>query len=194
MSERVTIFLDMDGVCVDFIGGVAKIVNMPRDEVYDSPIWEEPDSYNRVGEVLNITETQLWNLIEARGLSFWSNLEKYPWFNLLYEGLNDMGDVVFLSSPTLDPFCLAGKLRWLHGELGKNFRNYIFTPLKSMMKFDNAILIDDKEETIKKVGVEHGVLFPQPWNSNRDKLPFDVENFLDFVEKKIDFMSDTWKT
>ena len=105
-----------------------------------------------------------------------------------------MGDVVFLSSSTLDPFCLAGKLRWLQGELGKNFRNYIFTPIKDAMNFHNAILIDDKEETIRKVGVEHGVLFPQPWNSNRDELPFDVENFLDFVEKKIDFMSDTWKT
>ena len=68
MSERPIIFLDLDGVCADFIGGVAKIVNMPRDEVYNSPIWEEPDSYNRVGEVLGITETQLWNLVSAKGL------------------------------------------------------------------------------------------------------------------------------
>ena len=177
MSERPIIFLDLDGVCADFIGGVAKLTDNDRDEVYNNPIWQEENSYNRVGEILGITETQLWYLISARGVSFWSNLETYPWFNDMYGELQDLGDVIFLSSPTTDPFCLTGKLRWLQGHFGKQYRRYIFTPLKDVMRFDNAILIDDKEETIRKIS--NGLLFPQPWNENRRWLPFILEDFIE---------------
>ena len=187
VSDRPTILLDLDGVCCDFIGGLCSALDKDREKIYNDPIWAEKDGYNRVGEVFGLTEKQLWDFIDRRGLSFWSALEPFPWFDEMHGQLRMIGNVVFLSSPSKDPFCVAGKVRWLQGIFGREFRNYIFTPLKSYFRSDNSLLIDDSEEMVNKFGLRHAVLFPQPWNSNRKYLPFNLDNFIETVKEKITF-------
>ena len=165
MVKKPLILLDMDGVCSDFIAGVADIFDKDREEVYNHPAWSMEDGYNRMSDVFGISEHQIWSMIERRGVSFWSNLPQFPWFKDMYEQLNEIGNVVFLSQPSLDPFCCAGKMRWLQGIFGKQFRNYIFSPLKPLFRQGNSILIDDNEDNCKAFGTSF--LFPQPWNKHR---------------------------
>ena len=177
----------MDGVCSDFIAGVASILDKDREEVYNHPAWSKDDGYHRMADVFGISEHQIWSMIERRGVSFWSTLPQFPWFKDMYEQLSEIGNVVFLSQPSLDPFCCAGKMRWLQGIFGKQFRNYIFSPLKQLFKQGNSILIDDNEDNINKFGLRSGALFPQPWHSSRRYLPFELDNFMEFIITKIEY-------
>lgn len=145
------IYLDMDGVIADWDGSVEKLVGKPRSE---------------------ISKRQVWKAINKKGFDFWANLDPYPWAMDLVMELKALGKVTICSSPSHDPMSVGGKLEWLQKFFGRrNFRDFIFTPQKHLLSRRGDFLIDDREKHADSfsAGGGTGILFPQPWNRNKDK-------------------------
>jgi hypothetical protein len=156
------IYLDMDGVCCDFVSAALK--------VHGSPLKPEDITKWNMEEVMGITLDEFWAPIETAGPPFWRGLKEYPWFEELYRICRCYAkEVVFLSSPDRSPAAAMGKMQWLMDRFGPCFRDYILTPRKDLVSSPFGLLIDDSEKYCQmwaKDG-EGGpfVLVPQPWNS-----------------------------
>jgi 5'(3')-deoxyribonucleotidase len=159
----ITFFLDMDGVCCNFVKASAILFDKPDIELTWQP------GVAKLRDVLKIDDATFWNKIDAQGSEFWLNMPEYPWFMDLYTSLKLLGDVVFCTSPSLDGNSFKGKIEWLQKRFGKEFRNYIFTSKKFYVaNYPDSVLIDDDDEKIlafKKNGGKT-ILFPQIWNQN----------------------------
>lgn len=174
------IYLDLDGVCVDFISSAISAHGHHAPSVLER--WEA----NHKGEffpdkVLQMEMDHFWNHIASLGESFWVDLEPYPWFEELYQRLSEVGHVVFCTSSTRAPSCLSGKLHWLQARFGTDFDEYILTAHKERLAHGGAFLVDDYDVNVARFNDRggNGVLFPQFWNSNHhysgDPLDYVIE-------------------
>lgn len=158
------ILLDLDGVIVDFIGGVKKRLGQPFRE--DS--WEIENWYN-------MSSTEFWSNFQDH--EFWANLDPFPEMQSI---LNLIGDKEFYlcTTPTLSPYCLSGKLEWIQKYFGKDFRKYYFTCNKELLGWSDILLIDDSDSNIKKFDEIGGqtILYPRSYNANRY-----IKNSFDFL-------------
>ncbi len=160
MTKRIgTILLDMDGVCCDFMSAA-------NAALYLDMVWSRYDAYHDYG----VSDGEFWRLIDDGGSTFWSEMAEYPWFWDLYcRCCECAANVVFCTTPSLDPRSLQGKLEWLQTRLGATFDRYVFTKYKHLLAQPGVVLIDDNEgnvETFRKAG-GGAILFPQPWNVGR---------------------------
>ncbi len=170
-----TIYLDMDGVCADFIKSAMKIFK--REDLYTN--W--PKGIYNVEEAIGISPAEFWKEIGKGGYKFWSTLEELPEFKEMYAALLKIGDVYFCTSPSRDPDSLKGKLMWLQDRFGGSFRNYIFIKDKHLLAKKDSFLIDDFDENCEKFLKAGGnsILFPQDWNSNngiKNKISFVLDS------------------
>jgi 5'(3')-deoxyribonucleotidase len=160
------IYLDLDGVCTNFIKPCIEANNLDYEKTVE--LWKNdyPGVFSAF-KVLNIDNSTFWKNIEKSGELFWSEMEPYPWFFDLYNRLSQHGKVYFLTSPSQCPNSLSGKLKWLQSQFNRNFRDYIITPNKELLANRESILIDDYPKNIEKFNSAggRGILFPQFWNS-----------------------------
>ena len=172
------IYLDLDGVCVDFVNASLKASGFDPEEIARK--WRR----NFKGEyqawvVSGISRENYWGAIALQGEGFWRDLKAYDWYEQLYEGLSKIAPVIFLSSSTRTPSCLSGKLHWLQDRFGVTFRDFIFTGQKQQLASPAALLVDDygpNVESFRSAG-GHAILFPQVWNQNHhidDKLNYTL--------------------
>lgn len=130
----------------------------------------------------SFTVSEFWDSITR---DIWANCPTAREFNLILghaEALVGQDNVCVLTSPTIDPECLAGKLEWIQ----KNFprwlhRQFLIGPRKHFCARPDALLIDDNDEQVRRFR-EHGgqaLLVPRPWNSmhGTDTLPYLMEQF-----------------
>ncbi len=184
------IYLDMDGVCVDFIGAAMRIQGYDADDKLKR--WREEHPGSLYPEPIMDKPAMDFFTHERLGTStFWAGLTPYPWFDQLYEELNRLGHVIFLTAPTGQPGCVSGKHEWLISQFGSDFHDFIFTRHKNRLAHDNAYLIDDMPFNIKPFSDRdgHGVLFPQIWNELHhieDPVPHVIEQFLQSMNKTPD--------
>lgn len=173
-----TIFLDSDGVCVDFVSAAL--------EIHNSPLKHDDIGQWAMEGQMGLTLDEFWAPIEAAGPGFWRGLKEYPWFEELYAMcLLHAKEVYFLSSPDRCPAAAMGKMQWLMDRFGNTFRNYILTPNKGVVR--GGVLIDDSPkhcETFARGNASsyahdllsgRFVLFLQPWNH---RGPIDRRRFL----------------
>lgn len=160
------ILLDMDGVLCDFVGAACELFRKNTSYVYAN--WK-PGNYD-VSKEIETTEDELWKRVNEAGEPFWENIDPYPWAKEMYDWLTMQDDVVILTSPTFDPACHSGKVKWLYKFTGNDkFRNYLIGPKKEACASPSNLLIDDSDKNIaaftKKCPEAKTLLFPQPWNS-----------------------------
>ena len=142
------IYLDMDGVIADFVGGLEKEFNM---KVSDNYSW---DIHNDFG----MKKEEFWRRIDT--VEFWGNLEMIKGSFEFYQKLKKFCSVYICTKPTNSPNCFYGKAIWLKNHFGGNFSNYIFIAKKDLLAHGGAVLIDDHSENIdnfRKFG-GHGIL------------------------------------
>lgn len=180
------IYLDMDGVCVDFTSAGIRANGKLPDVVLKR--WEEefPGEFYP-NKALEVTMREFWKAIAVVGESFWIDLEEYEWYNQLLTELQARAKVIFLSTATYNPTCLSGKLKWLQKRFGEEFQDYIFTAHKYCLASSSTILIDDYYKNINEFRGSGGtaVLFPQIWNTNHhieDKIKFTLEKVDEFLK------------
>lgn len=159
------IFLDMDGVLSNFVSGVAEVFETTEEYLIEN--WE-PGKYD-VCHVLKNSMEDLWEMIDGEGEEFWEEMKPYSWAKELYEMCCSIAPTVILTSPSYNPYCLSGKLRWLNKNLGNNrsFRDFMISPRKEMAASLGHFLIDDSDSQCEKWFNNRGsfILFPRHWNT-----------------------------
>ena len=179
------IYLDMDGVCVDFIGAALSAQGYDAAELLAG--WREahPGELFPVSLIEKSPE-EFFTHEQLQTSDFWANLVPYPWFDALFEELDRLGHVVFLTAPTGAPGCVSGKHKWLITRVGTAFHDFIFTRHKNRLAHTNAYLVDDMPFNIEPFARRNGVgvLFPQIWNEHH-RVSDPVPHVIDVLERAI---------
>jgi hypothetical protein len=154
-----TIFLDLDGVLADFVGGARK-----RHRC-DAPVtrWDFFGDWN-------LTPEQFW--MPLADAEFWAGLDKTPECDAVVRlAEQHFGDrVAILSSPAKTPGCDDGKRAWVAKHLpGYVDRTFLGTA-KHLVAHTRAVLLDDSDDNCRRFADAGGqyLLMPRPWNANRD--------------------------
>lgn len=157
------IYLDMDGVLVDFIGGALKIHGWTRESYLRAMTLGEWDLVKPMG----MTEDEFWGPIHNAGERFWVDLRPLPWINEIIDLAKSLGDLWIMTSPTGHPTSYSGKIQWLQNWFGREFNRIILTSEKHFLAQENTLLIDDREETVQNFAKAGGdaVVFPTLHNS-----------------------------
>lgn len=185
----IEIYLDMDGVCVDFMGAAMQANGYDAQtylarwraehpgETFPEPLIGKPAMEFFTHEYLHTEQ-------------FWRELVPYPWFEHLFSELDKLGHVIFLTAPTNAPGCVAGKHHWLREQFGESFHDFIFTRHKERLAHPGAALVDDMHHNVDPFNRRDGkgVLFPQTWNNlaRADEPPLDkpVEHVIASIKKR----------
>jgi rfaE bifunctional protein nucleotidyltransferase chain/domain len=159
-SASATILLDLDGVLVDFVGAMARALNLPYKP-------EEFKGDYDVGKHFGL-RTDLFSLF---GPDFWEACDWMSDGREILEVVTQAGgaeNVWICSSPTHESSSPMGKLRWIEKHLDDRWaRRYVFTPHKGLLARPGTILIDDSDEVVRNFEAAGGraILVPRPWNS-----------------------------
>lgn len=182
MNKLKFCFLDMDGVLVDFVGGVCAAHN--RETPYLSP-----NSYGifEMETVWGISTDEFWTPTQFDG--FWSNLDKTPEADNLVElACSKFGteNVCILTSPSDDYRCIPEKQEWIAKHYPKLQRQMLFGSAKRFLAGPDRLMIDDRDKNIenfrKAGGI--GITMPRLWNCEwaLSNSSFDaVQEALDYV-------------
>jgi len=164
MKEMIkTIFLDMDGVITDFVGGVCRALDRPN------PYPEETRDY---------TFWNAWPDIATKDVDaicyqvFWHNLE---WVDDGRDTLRaikatlGLEKVYLLTMPMPNLESASGKMMWINDNLPIYLSRTIITTRevpKAFLARPDALLIDDKDENVEEFRTAGGnaILVPRPWN------------------------------
>lgn len=168
--------LDMDEVLTDFVGGAAELWGVSREavvEYWEASKWDMvPPLSKALGRSETMSDTEFWDRLKTcpntGSEPFWLGLKPLPWIE----------DVIALvrryssewrvcTSPSLCPGSYSGKVKWLKRYFGEGFNHVIPTSDKDWLARPGTILIDDREETVKRFRAEGGeaILFPAHHNS-----------------------------
>jgi len=139
------IFLDMDGVIVDFVGAIDKIHG-----IKDFREWE------KIGR-------EKYELINKMGEKWWSQMKWLGDGKKLWNYLKD-SDVTILSATPQDPesrkISIQGKKNWLKKNIGSSYASNALIVLaveKQMQAAPNHILIDDSDRNIAQWRNQGGI-------------------------------------
>jgi len=146
------IFLDLDGVCCDFVGHVLNMCGKTEQDLLDEMAKDESmHPYDALEQTVGRSKNSFWSWIEIMGEEFWHTMPPFWWFNDLYDGLNEVCDVHFLTSAPRMPSAYAGKALWVERNAGKEaVSKLIICPAhtKHALAGPNRILVDDTERNI----------------------------------------------
>lgn len=167
-----TIFLDLDGVLVDFIGGLGRYLKF-RDG------WEQPTRKGElIAEIFEVAKTDVDNvLMRYVTAEFWESLDPLPWAHTLVSGLRLKGRYsIYLASSAgrpdrgLDSYfsrACAGKGSWVSRHFPELRDRLLIVQDKRVLAGPQTLLIDDRESVVAPFCEAGGraVLFPAPWNA-----------------------------
>jgi 5'(3')-deoxyribonucleotidase len=182
MSSRPTIFLDLDGVIVDFNLPVMKYHRAVLDSEAKYPsgyLWDIVGATNSVRQDRGydpLTPSQFW---DALPFSFWKKLKPYEYAHHFIEMLDAIGTVYIATTPTKSTSSLAGKYSWIKSNLHASFRERFFIGRpKHLLANPDAILIDDNDANCRDFRYYGGraILVPRAWNEKghlADGHPYD---------------------
>jgi 5'(3')-deoxyribonucleotidase len=188
------IFLDLDGVVVNFVGPAMAYNGAWVDESNfpDGCGWDVVKAVNIIRSEKGLPELDkrvFWN---SFGYDFWRNLPLYPGAKAFVQALRAHGEVYFATSPTLSSSCVAAKFDHICHEFPELKRKIIISADKSVLANGNSLLIDDRDRNCEKFREAGGeaILVPRPWNDkgyHPDPLGFTMSMFLSIEECLIAF-------
>lgn len=157
------VYLDMDGVLVNFRKGIHEMFNVP----YDYPkltskwnFWEDWD------------DVVFWDVNGFCTVDFWRKL----WF--MHDGVEMLDAILnkfnaiqiyLLSTPMPNSGSWTGKVLWVYDNMPAFVKRLIITQApKSIFAGPDSLLIDDKDENIEEfiAAGGQGILVPRPWNKD----------------------------
>ncbi len=165
------VLLDIDGVSNDFHYHIFNHFGLPYSGEQDYPVecgWDMCAAANKLAGYDRFTKTSFWKSI-TRELFASSSLSREFRFMIEWaEQRVGRDHVYFLTSPTLDPDCVAGKVEWIIRYAPTwMHRQYMIGPPKQLCAKPNALLIDDADKNVTAFVAQGGnaILIPRPWNS-----------------------------
>lgn len=158
------IYLDMDGVLADFVGGSLKAHGKsipPKDVQWD---FMKQVGFNGGGD------PAFWGPISNP--DFWANLDVLPDGAELFRYLAEAVKVenIGILSSGLCPGSCDGKRAWLKKHFPELERTALFGTVKHMAAAPCKILVDDHEPNVEAFRNAKGKAFlvPRPWNSKAE--------------------------
>lgn len=154
------VFLDMDGVLVDFRRGVCEVFG--RDD--PSTNWEFWENWE--GVTTNDVNAKCHNY-------FWKYLDWTYDGPEIEQAIRDKfnnENVYLLTTPMLNTGSGTGKLQWIKWHMPWVYsRTIISYAPKSLLAGPDTLLIDDKDENIAEFVAAggRGILVPRLWNELR---------------------------
>ena len=173
----------MDGVLTDFVSAALRVHD--QADVLDA--W--PRGERDIPKVLGVSRGEFWRKIDAQGVEFWSQLERYPWLHALIDEVQKHAPWSILTAPSLAPHSSQGKIIWLRNEIpkvkGRAFSDFLIGHQKHLLAQPGHILIDDAESNVDAFQRHGGkaILFPAIWNRNRQ-----VEDPVAYVREELESM------
>lgn len=177
-----TVYLDLDGVITDFVGGVCKAfgkVNPYPKETRDYSFWNAwPEiPFKDVDAICN--------------QEFWHNLE---WVDdgrdtlRAIMGTLGLENVYLVTMPMPNLESASGKMMWINDNLPIYLGQTIITTKdvsKSLLAKPDTLLIDDKDENVDGFREAGGkaLLVPRPWNRAYLQSDRTVEIVREFLER-----------
>jgi hypothetical protein len=192
MKKR--ILLDLDGVIVDFVGGVCKWFGVKNPYIAGS---NPPRGDLRAWDIVSLLGFDSYKFWNGLNYDFWAHLPQTKESHEIVQlaiAFVGADSVCFLSSPCRTPGCSDGKIQWVT----KHFPSIPLilsvsipgkAPPKEMLAGPDAILVDDYTLNVRKF-IEYGgagFLVPRPWNDDyaeEDSLVHNLRLNLEF------FMAD----
>ena len=169
------VFLDLDGVLVDFRRGVCEAFGR-NDPSNNWMFWENWESVTTK------------DVDKKCGIFFWDLLDWTPEGTCIEQVIRQKfssENIYLLTTPMPNPGSGTGKLRWIKRCMPWVYdRTIISYAPKSLLAGPDTLLIDDKDENITefRAGGGHGILVPRPWN----KLHGWAGEVLKVVKKKLE--------
>ena len=141
----VEVFLDLDGVLVDFVGGACKLHNVVNPYL-------KPENHGKydMDKLINLKANQFW---ESMNYNFWANLDWLPDGQMLIKTILKYvseEQVTILTSPISQPGCVDGKIHWIKTHLPMWKRSFFIGPPKHKISGPGKLLIDDHDVNIDK--------------------------------------------
>jgi hypothetical protein len=131
-AMKYKIFLDMDGVLVDF------------DQQFKDITGQYPKDYEATHTI-----EEFWDEIDNAGVGFWRGMKWMPGGEALYNRTSQF-DHVLLSSPSRSEVSKIGKHLWRRDKTPNTKLILSRSHLKKNYAAPNHILIDDRESNIKQ--------------------------------------------
>lgn len=161
-----TLYVDMDEVICDFIGGACQACGVSRESVEAKRV---KGSWHIEDIIMELSGRDMWKEIEKLDEDFWVDLKPLPWTDNLISLLESKWDWHIATTPRYSqPWSLSGKIKWLNTYFGRTFINVIPILDKSLLSRRGAFLIDDKEDNCKKFSHidlgGRGIVFPSYGN------------------------------
>ena len=129
------IFVDLDGVLTAFIEQLSRLLGEPVNKDFGN-------------------DPKIWKAIDDAGSEFWSSMSWMPGAHKLWDELKKFSPTI-LTSPSRHESSKKGKKEWLKDNLpGVPF---IIEQDKEKYAAPDAILIDDREDNIKKWEEKGGI-------------------------------------
>jgi len=184
------VYCDMDGVLVNFLGGLHRALNAPYNYnpyPYKKGIWNMLEAIKPFNE----TPVTFEQCNDCCTTSFWQNLE---WMHDGRDILRVILDkfhpkqIYLLTTPMPNLESASGKMMWVNDNLPVYLKHTIITQApKSLLAKPNTLLIDDKDQNIDEFYAAGGraCLVPRPWNRAHfcaDRTVEIVRNFLENLE------------
>lgn len=173
------IFLDLDGVIVDFVKGALTL--------HGKTLPPRAIRWN-FAQQIGIADADFW---EPLGREFWSGLgwtvEGKQLFGYLWD--NHKVDLAYLSSPCNTDGCCDGKRDWVKRETPDMAKRLVLASCKDVFAHGDALLIDDYDGNVVLFRATGGnaLLVPRPWNARRNECDeqgrFDVDSFIGEIEE-----------
>lgn len=181
-----TCFLDMDGVLVNFVGGLCKALGMKTYSYYEYSFTKNYFDFWK--EIDGVTDKIYRETISRK--EFWSNLKWMHDGNDIYELIVEkfgFENVFLLTGIDIDDVdveqAVAGKMEWIKNGPTELIDHVIFAKCsKGCISGPNKILIDDKEKNVVDWMMDGpNFLVPRPWNSGYKNCGSSVDKLKEFL-------------
>ena len=195
--KKPLIFIDMDGVLCDFVGGVLTAL-LEDNYIQEQPgdllkRWQKsfPGEWD-ICKVTTCSNEDMWRTIHNIGKSFWSELEEtslyLPLRSLLKElEAEERVSVMVASSPSNNASSYTGKFEWLKSRRINAHSRAMLGSQKHLLAATGRILVDDNDDNCRRFK-EHGgraVLVPQIWNSLHEVASEGYDAQWHYIEKSL---------
>jgi 5'(3')-deoxyribonucleotidase len=167
------VLMDMDGVLVDFVGGICRAHGRE---------WPYHDRKN-LGEydtakVIGMAPEKFWRPCNRQ--EFWEQLEWTEDGTEILDAAEKLlgpENVYLLTSPTISAGAYAGKFAWVEQNLPHYKRRLLMGACKHLCALEGTVLVDDSDKNVedfRRAGGE-AILVPRPWNANYECSTFAAQ-------------------
>lgn len=157
------IFLDVDGVLANFVGGIHRAYGISYDYAY-WPYAKGPkgwDFHNEFGMSFS-------DINKMCDFNFWANLKWTHDGQDILSIVRTFGDITLLTTPMPHVMSASGKMEWIKCNLPQYEKHVLIsTESKSVLaQVKDAILVDDHQKNVDDWCTSGGkaVLVPRWWN------------------------------